>query len=166
MRRVSASGYRIFTPEIPDIGKIRIRYPIAPVHQEGNAIWKNMAANQDILMNMKKYESMFEAAPAITGSNANDNHKPNTHYITSTTHADPPGMHAHDLYLTDEEMTALQRDGTTVSVYTSEDLGHQHELVLKMDPKLHGSQARLTIVSCDGLPTCWDHHNKDVYIKL
>lgn len=166
VQRVSAAGVRIFTPDIPGVGKIRIRYPITPLHQEGNAIWKNMIGLQDILMDMKGYEKMFENPPSITGSSGDSSHKPDTHYVTSTTHADPPGMHAHDLFLTYEQMVALEKQGTTVSVYTTENSGHQHELVLTMDPNRHGRQDRLKILKCDGLTTCWDHHYNVVYIRL
>ncbi|KAL4220653.1 hypothetical protein ACF0H5_021049 [Mactra antiquata] len=164
VQRVSASGYRIFTPEIPNVGKVRIRYPIAPAHQEGGVPWKNLMALQDIVMDMKKYEKMFEAAPAISGGASSNGHKPDTHYITSTTHDDPPGMHVHDVYLTEEEMTALKH-GATVSAYTTEDNGHQHELVITMDPHLQGRTNRLKITTCDGLRNCWDHHNNALYVK-
>lgn len=65
VREVAASGFRIFTPEIPDVGKVRIRYPIMPFHHEGNAIHKNLAALQDITMNTKAFTDMFESSQEI-----------------------------------------------------------------------------------------------------
>ena len=60
MRSTTSSGIRIFTPEIPDVGVIRIRYPVYPVHQEGNTIWKNLQALQDITMEPEKWSHMLE----------------------------------------------------------------------------------------------------------
>lgn len=160
VQQVSAAGVRIFTPDIPGVGKVRIRYPIAPVHQEGSAEWKNLIALQDIMMNVKKYTNMFEEKPEIKDLNA---HPQDTRYMTSTTHANPPGMHSHSLYLTDEEMKALLLHGTTVSVYTTENNGHQHQLELKMDPSRNGTLSQLLIVSCDGMDNCWDAHTNIVY---
>lgn len=65
VRRVAASGFRIFTPEIPGVGAVRIRYPIMPFHQEGSTIHKNLVALQDIVMDMKKFTNMFETRPEI-----------------------------------------------------------------------------------------------------
>lgn len=157
VQRVTASGIRIFTPEIPGIGKIRIRYPIATIHQEGSTAWKNMIAMQDVLMDMKRFYRIFERKPEIKDLDIHED----AHYKTSTTHANPPGMHAHDIYLTAEEMEALSHNGT-VSVYTTENNGHQHEMELKKNPTSQGLQ-NLIVVSCDGLPRCWDHHQPRVY---
>jgi len=52
--------------------------------------------------------------------------------------------------------------GNTVTVYTTEESGHMHELVLKMDPA-HHNFSRLLIVSCDGLNVCADKHNHYAY---
>lgn len=88
--------------------------------------------------------------------------EPDGHYRTSTTHANPPGAHYHDLFITAEEMKVLAHFGNTITVYTTEDSGHQHELVLKMDPA-HHDFSRLIIVSCDGQNACWDRHNHYAY---
>ncbi|XP_045189240.2 uncharacterized protein LOC123546767 [Mercenaria mercenaria] len=159
VKRVTASGIRIFTPDIPGVGKLRIRYPIAPLHQEGSAAWKNLAAIEDMMMDMNKYSKVFEHKPQIKDLNVHED----AHYKTSTTHSNPPGMHYHDIYLTAEEVKALHNNQTIVSVYTTENNGHQHELELKRDPHRHDLN-RLHIVSCDGNTHCWDHHNNNAYI--
>lgn len=43
-RAVSPSGTRLFTPNIPGVGRMRMRYPIMPVHNEGSVIWKEIEA--------------------------------------------------------------------------------------------------------------------------
>ena len=159
MRKVSAAGVRIYLPEIKGIGKIRQRYPVFPVHQEGSVTWKNLQALQDMVMDMKSYSKLFEVAPEVQNSGG---HAPDSHFVTSTSHMDPPGMHKHDLYLTAEEMHAIQHTGTTVHVFTTQNNGHQHELELQRDP---AHKDRLKIVSCDGRSGCWDHHSNTVYLS-
>lgn len=63
VRKMAASGIRTFLPEIPNIGVIRVRYPIFPLHAEGSTTTKNLAALQEILLNMKQYSYMFEPEP-------------------------------------------------------------------------------------------------------
>merc|ERR1711860_430665 len=108
----------------------------------------------------KSNANLFEVEPAISGANG---HAPDSVFVTSTSHMDPPGMHKHELYITAEEMHAILKTGTTVSVYTTQNNGHQHQLDLKYDP---AHTDRLKIVSCDGLPSCWDHHSGYVYISV
>ena len=59
VRRVAASGTRIFLPELPGIGKIRLRYPIAPIHSDGSTIWKELQVLKDIVMEMQRYSGML-----------------------------------------------------------------------------------------------------------
>ena len=46
VRRMVASGIRVFMPDVPGVGIIRQRYPIMPDHVEGSGIDKNLAALQ------------------------------------------------------------------------------------------------------------------------
>ena len=50
VRRVKASGTRSFMPYITGIGSMRTRYPIMPVRGEGSAIWKDLEALKDIVL--------------------------------------------------------------------------------------------------------------------
>lgn len=68
VRHVSASGIRIFTPNIPDVGTVRLRYPVMPFHEEGNNIYKNLIALQDITMDMPAFAKMFEKSPAFSSA--------------------------------------------------------------------------------------------------
>ena len=43
VRAVTASGIRIFLPEILDVGNVRTRFPIFPVHAEGNTAFKDVS---------------------------------------------------------------------------------------------------------------------------
>ena len=64
VRRVMASGTRIFLPELPGIGKIRLRYPIAPVHSDGSTIWKELQVLKDIVTRMDLYSGMLSDQPS------------------------------------------------------------------------------------------------------
>ena len=68
VRHVTASGIRIFTPDIPGVGKLRIRYPVMPFHEEGNNIYKNLMALQEITMDMSAYTRMLEKPPGFAGT--------------------------------------------------------------------------------------------------
>ncbi len=57
--RMMASGVRVFLPSIPGVGVLRTRYPIMPVHGEGGAVWKELNALKDIVMDQKKHARMF-----------------------------------------------------------------------------------------------------------
>ena len=74
------------------------------------------------------------------------------------------GRHHHDLFLTEEQMHALKRNGTQVHVFTSLNKGHSHEMVLERDPH-RIDEDRLKVVLCDGKPDCWDHHGHYVTIR-
>ena len=50
LRRVRASGTRVFLPYIQCVGSLRTRYPIMPVHGEGGAVWKELEARKDIML--------------------------------------------------------------------------------------------------------------------
>lgn len=58
-RRVRASGIRVFLPNIKDVGTLRQRYPIAPVHGEGSSVWKELGAVKDLLLQSKTYSKLF-----------------------------------------------------------------------------------------------------------
>lgn len=49
VRKVRPSGIYINLPDIPGVGKVRLRYPIMPVHGEGSTVWKELEATVDIL---------------------------------------------------------------------------------------------------------------------
>ncbi|GFS25923.1 hypothetical protein ElyMa_005196600 [Elysia marginata] len=47
---VEASGVRTILPSITGgVGEVRTRYPIAPVHWRGSAVWKELSAYEDSL---------------------------------------------------------------------------------------------------------------------
>lgn len=59
VRICRASGVRVFLPPIKGIGSLRQRYPIMPVHGEGSAVWKELEAMKDLLLQSKTYGYLF-----------------------------------------------------------------------------------------------------------
>merc|ERR1719197_1808901 len=49
LRLMRASGHWALFPEIAGVGVVRQRYPIMPIHIEGNTIWKELMAIKDVL---------------------------------------------------------------------------------------------------------------------
>ena len=48
------SGHRILLPLIPDVpGRIRTRYPVGPIHEEGSAVWRELSALRETLSGLK-----------------------------------------------------------------------------------------------------------------
>lgn len=54
-----ASGTYIVTPKIDGIGPLRLRFPIMPLHQSGNAIFKELEALKDITLREAKYAKFY-----------------------------------------------------------------------------------------------------------
>ncbi|WP_254461943.1 hypothetical protein, partial [Yersinia enterocolitica] len=68
IRSVAASGTRILFPNIHGLGTLRQRWPISPLHQEGNSVYKELDALKEIVNHMPAYSSFFQEAP---NTNAN-----------------------------------------------------------------------------------------------
>jgi hypothetical protein len=58
-RRTVESGIPIITNKIPGIGQIRIRYPIMPIHDHGNSIYKDLSALTDMTLKKHKYLNLY-----------------------------------------------------------------------------------------------------------
>ncbi|XP_033732863.1 uncharacterized protein LOC117322199 [Pecten maximus] len=156
VRKVVASGTHITLPEIEGIGKLRMRYPIVPVHMEGSAEGKEIAAVIEMVNHMSKYSSYFVEPPTATSSAHTS--LPDGHFATSYTHKDPPGYHRHEIYISHDEMSSLA-SGNIVSVFTSTDQGHEHTI----DMGYNSTSGQYYIQACDGLPHCWDGHGNQIF---
>ena len=55
VRITRVSGTRTLLPNIAEVGVLRQRYPIMPVHGQGSFVWKELEATKDLLMNSKTY---------------------------------------------------------------------------------------------------------------
>jgi hypothetical protein len=154
-RRVRASGHRMFIPNIPGVGRVRQRYPIMPVHYEGNTIWKELEALKDIVLASQTFAHMYYGAPKAPAHDAgfemDETSKifmgpANQHY----------GSHVHELDLTQLDKELLL-EGGVVQTTSSLENGHQHQLSLALE-RFHTGH-RIRILKCDSKVNCWDGHN-------
>ncbi|XP_071101421.1 uncharacterized protein [Haliotis cracherodii] len=151
-----ASGTRIFLPNIPGVGTLRMRYPIVPVHGEGSGVWKELDALKDMLMDMEKHKGLFENPPTLSGSsNVTESAEMTLHLRTGVATKNPPGPHVHGIFLSHDVQDKLKSGGHTRMV-TGEALGHSHQLLLSY-------RNGYTIMQCDGQPQCWDGHPTTLY---
>lgn len=56
---MAASGIQILTKNIPDVGVARLRYPVMPLHQAGNMIYKEVDALKDMTLMAHKYSTLY-----------------------------------------------------------------------------------------------------------
>ncbi|XP_059157537.1 uncharacterized protein LOC131941931 [Physella acuta] len=175
VRKVSASGVRIFLPKIQGIGSLRTRYPVAPVHGESSSVWKELNALKKVVMQMytnEKYLTEKLAKQPLSTTTAPSKKQPSTdkamnkmisprspqavphlRLLTSVATRDPPGEHVHTIELTEDDQLALFR-GQILDLTTSEDNSHSHQVRVKY------FNNRFHVLSCDGKGSvpCWDGH--------
>ena len=146
-----ASGVRIFLPSIPGVGILRTRWPIMPVHGEGNSVWKELNAIKDILMNQKAYGHMM-----WDGSGDPRNDSEWQMQVSKNNGLVKP--HTHTIVLSPLEMSQL-KGNHELEVWTSLDNGHQHKLKIRWNHKAKRIYYRL----CSGLWYCKDKHPRDIF---
>ena len=56
---VSASGISIHTKPIPGVGSLRLRWPIYPIHDEGNTGYRDFLALSDMTLKKNKYLGLY-----------------------------------------------------------------------------------------------------------
>ncbi|XP_046577079.1 uncharacterized protein LOC124284987 [Haliotis rubra] len=152
VQQVAASGPRVLLPNIPGMGKIRMRYPIAPIHGEGSGVWKELDALKDMMMDIEKYKGLFEEPPTMDGS-----HTGMLHLRTGVATKTPPGPHVHEIYVS-QDVQAQMAGGRRVRMLTSKAQGHTHQLLID------GRNHKYSIFNCDGKPRCWDGHPSSLYV--
>jgi len=148
-RKVRSSGTRVMLPSIPEVGVIRQRYPVMPVHGEGSSVWKELSALRDMVMSPQKSEyfnwSFLE------------NRVHDDVFTTAKSRSKDVAKHTHKVILKESEMAELI--GGRILIKTSEEaMGHTHTFHIQWTPI-----NRLVITKCDGKPlekglACWDKH--------
>ena len=164
-RKVMASGTRIFLPNMPGVGKLRIRYPISPVHNEGNHIYKEVEALKDIVMRMSTYQHMLREKASTPGDGSGGGGTdPMIRFRLPDATRDPPGLHTHEVEIPKSEMETMMEEGTTYHVDTEEANEHSHSLVVAYDAN---AKQKWVVKKCDQKPEgepCWDGH--PMYLEL
>jgi len=104
LRKCSASGTRIFFPQISGVGILRQRYPIMPIHGEGSSVWKELEATKDLLLKSKTNGYIFrEPLSGGDGSKPTEPTKP-LRYQMMPARRTPPGAHTHDVIIAPDEV--------------------------------------------------------------
>ena len=175
---VWASGVHVNLPEIPEVGIMRTRYPVAPVHQEGHAIWKELQALKDLLLDQNEELNALRDEYGIKGPNCTTTapgwctiggargagkptHTSNAHVVLTMAVGAAKSeyettAHTHTVHLSIAEDAKLRR-GEAVIIRTTSGSGHKHELVLRYD----GSKPEpYYYEECDGQALCWAGHDK------
>ncbi len=159
-RYVVESGVNIHFMNIPGVGRLRQRYPIAPVHGEGNTIAKGLAAIEDIVMEPDTYRHMRRQTDA---------RNPGEGMTLKLTASSPAtGAHEHFIDLTGEEVDRLyDKDSITVTTSAAGPEAHEHELVIKQtNDWIDGKKGAIYYkhIQCDGLSACEDKHPRRMVI--
>jgi len=150
VRMVAPTGTRVITPNIDGVGAVRLRYPIFPVHSEGSTVGMELMALRETVMKMGRYSYLYEETPM--GQPLPPDHDYTFHVRDSA--RNPPGLHGHEFTLTSDEYQRMM-NGTHLTVTTSFNLGHQHEMQIYYNKNQHKYYWEL----CDGSKTtCWDGH--------
>ena len=154
-RQVRAAGTHVFLPQIKDVGILRTRYPIFPVHGEGSSVWKELNALREITMNDQKYEYMYWDSKDLDPAD-----KEVTMDMGFSTYDKVP-RHTHEIKFDPHEVLMLQ-GGMTLEKQTSTTNGHFH--VVKIW-NLWWRKDYYEFKTCDGKNECWDKHVKQMILK-
>jgi hypothetical protein len=154
VRQVRASGHRIVLPNIPDVGTLRQRYPIMPIHGEGDSVWKELEALKDIVLEPNKYRHMFrDVLP-----DDNDSDDGTTGMIkefTTKPSISEWGSHKHHFEISPEQYDLLTRGEVVPNIITENVNGHSHNLTI-----IKKKNRRYLMQSCDGRKRCFDGHSR------
>ena len=167
VKLVRASGTRIFLPNIPNVGVLRTRYPIMPVHAHGQAVWKELAALKDIVMRSHTYGRMFAEPPyAASDQPTGGTVEKNLLLVTGVSNSAVVDPHVHEFELTPDEVVAAKL-GKSIFITSSIDNGHSHNVELRFsyyedDP----STGFFFMWTCDEESTCRDKHKKILRVRL
>merc|ERR1711860_439408 len=71
VKKVISAGVRITLPDIPGVGKIRMRYPVMPITSEGNQIGKEVEAVKDVLNHLLTMGSYHQEKPSALSGGGN-----------------------------------------------------------------------------------------------
>ena len=149
-RRVGQSGTRILMQPISGVGTIRQRYPIMPIHEEGNVIYKELEALKDIVLEPKKYSHMLRGEEISKLEEGLE--------LKMGPSTAKYGSHEHFIDLTGKEVKSLY-SGDSVVKTTSLENNHAHEvkIIQRKDAK-NGNTIYYTYLLCDGKSRCHDKH--------
>lgn len=136
VKRVMASGSWSILPEIARLGRVRLRYPIMPVHQHADPAWKEL----------KALETIIQASQGSSASAVRDD------LFGVTLLLSMGSGHQHSILLSPVDLEQLAQ-GKAVQATSTFANGHNHEVKLEME-----ADSSFMILSCDAAGTCPDGH--------
>lgn len=129
VRRVRASGHNVFVPAVGGgVGGIRQRYPIMPIHEDGNTAWKEIKALAALTLDTARYE--HDHASPVFGDDMDARYGFNL-VLTG-------GGHDHNVHISASRVAKLEqrlaeKGFARATVPTEERDGHQHLLQITRD---------------------------------
>jgi hypothetical protein len=156
--KVRASGHRIILPEIKGVGALRQRYPIFPIHEEGNPLWKEVEALKRMVLEPTHYQNMFykDTVRRRDVKRAATDKSSGPYFVTTESSADV-GSHEHHINVSDKQMKDLEA-GELISVLTEEMNGHRHNMTL------YKQGDKYMMGHCDYHTRCSDGHSRRVFL--
>ena len=135
------------------VGKIRQRYPIVPVYDEGSVVWKELAVLKDMILKPKDYEYMYYKQDPDAEANEGS---PDIELQTGLSVGyDNPHYHTLRISATDMENII---GGMTVTVITDQASGHTHRLKVVYNENAPDCDSHILWKRCDQAKQCFDNH--------
>lgn len=147
VRNVRASGVYIHLPKIAGVdAKVRIRYPICPVHS-GKSLG---------YLQTKALQHMMQSGTALWPDNyLNVDEPPVSLFLSPAT---TTGQHVHPVEIASSDLDTFREGATQVVVNAQQASGHTHTLTVGR--KKVGDLYAYFIIDCDGAgPVCFDGHD-------
>ncbi|XP_066934848.1 uncharacterized protein [Clytia hemisphaerica] len=155
VQQVRAAGTHIFLPQIKDVGILRTRFPIFPVHGEGSSVWKELNALREVTMNEEIWKRMYWKNADLDSSKYKELEL-EMGYSEST----KTSRHTHYVTFTPEEVLQL-RGYVPLTKMTTQANGHSHQVRIRYLWWIK----KYDVQYCDGFPNtgskrCWDTHDR------
>ena len=142
-----ATGTRVHLPAIPGVSddRIRTRYPIYPVHGEGSAVWKELEAMKDVLLESKTYGFIYREPLSLADPPAPRPPESNIRLEMTTAKAISTGPHTHEITMAPQQAKMLMSSAAHLTFTTTNSAGHEHNIVVKWN----FPRNEFRIVQCD-----------------
>jgi len=156
--RVGVSGLVTNTKCIPGVGRVRLRFPIMPLHEEGSSSWKEVKALEKLVQDRVVPEPEAEGEPESEAERG-----AGERMVEMTLGG---GNHEHEVILDEQSLLKLEQ-GDDLWFVTSFNEGHTHELLLSAhenqnDESGHSMIFEFSTCKTAGLPgplhECRDGH--------
>ena len=148
-----AAGTPIFTPEIEGVGKVRLRYPIVNLADDGEIAMRELEAVKDFFLNQDKFAKLRREMNAkLRRENDPDVNLQEGWYRLP----DGANDHNHQFMVTAEDIKAFATY-KQINVQTSPMMKHSHKVTLQM------TDTGFKTVACDDKPGPCNGHASNNY---